>query len=140
MTLPTNAEGTVKLLMQLIGEAAAQRMMKPQNYGGRSLEFPRNETGRGAAAFAALAEVVGVQHAHRLCKHFGGEKLYIPKLTQHYIQQRNRNIVNQYSNGMSVVELCKEHELSDRHIRDILKNTDMSVPAAMRETVQASLF
>lgn len=139
---PTNtpdcaANSTVKMLISLIGEAAALRMMDVKNFGGGRFDFPKSEVGLGAQTFAALAEVVGMANAQRLCKHFGGECLYIPNLSNHYREERNRRIVTAYNAGSTVRELMREHEISDRWVHHILKTTDMS---DVGRGVQESLF
>ena len=137
--MANNTQSTVNLLIALIGENAARRMMKVKHFGGGSFEFPLSETGLGAAKFAGLAEVVGLANAQRLCKHFGGEKLYIPKDTDTDLKKRNQKMVNSYNSGMSVDELRREYGLSDRQVRDILKKTDMQ-PDTQQRGLQESLF
>lgn len=137
--MANNSQTTVKLLIALIGESAARRMMKVKHFGGGSFEFPLSESGRGAAKFAALAEVVGLTNAQRLCKHFGGEKLYIPQDADTDLRRRNQKMVHSYNSGTSVDELRREYELSDRQVREILKKTDMALDTPQRG-VQESLF
>lgn len=134
MTTARTPDSTAQLLIDLIGEAAALRMMDAKNYGGMTVEFPKGEVGRGEQAFARLAEVIGMEHAKRLCKQFGGDRLYIPNLHHHFIAQRNRRIVTSYNSGTTIAELVKEHEMSDRWVREILKTTDMN------SELQVSLF
>ncbi|MDP1980496.1 Mor transcription activator family protein [Undibacterium sp.] len=133
-------EATIKLLVSMIGEAAAIRLMDAKNFGGGSFDFPKSETGLGAQTFAALAEVVGMQSAQRLCNHFGGERLYIPNLAQQYRQERNKNIVTKYNTGSTVRELMREYGLSDRRVWEILKTTDMNQVSQLSKYVQESLF
>jgi hypothetical protein len=130
MSLPAMAA----LLIRIVGQDAAMRMMAPAAYGGKSVDLPKAELGRGERAFAALAEVVGMDNAQRLCKHFGGDRIYIPRCDALDLARRNRNIVTAYNNGVSVWQLASDHVLSDRQIWTILKKTDMS------ESAQTSLF
>ena len=78
--------------------------------------------------------MVGQDNAKLLCKHFGGDRVYITRCHKQHLAKRNRGIVTAYNGGDSVVQLVREHTLSDRHIRSILKETDMSASA------QSSLF
>lgn len=133
-------EAIVKLLISVIGESAAIRMMDVKNFGGGSFDFPKSETGLGAQTFAALAEVVGMPNAQRLCNHFGGERLYIPNLASQYRQERNKNIVKKYNGGSTVRELMREYGLSDRRVWEILKTTDMTQVNQISRYVQESLF
>jgi Mor family transcriptional regulator len=75
-----------------------------------------------------------MDNAQRLCKHFGGDRIYIPRCDALDLARRNRNIVTAYNNGVSVWQLASDHVLSDRQIWTILKKTDMS------ESAQTSLF
>lgn len=124
--MTSTPDSTVKLLIEIIGEAAALRMMDAKNFGGMTVEFPKKEVGRGEQAFARIAEVIGHDNAKRLSDQFGGERLYIPNLHNHFIAKRNKKIVTSYNNGTSIAELVKEYEISDRWIREILKTTDMN--------------
>ncbi|NDP58024.1 MAG: hypothetical protein GZ090_01515 [Oxalobacteraceae bacterium] len=130
MSLPAMAI----LLIKLVGQDAAMRMMAPAAYGGKSVDLPKGELGRGQRAFDALAETVGMDNAHRLCKHFGGDRVYIPRCDALGLDRRNRNIVAAYNGGVSVWQLASDHVLSDRQIWTILKKTDM------RESAQTNLF
>ena len=134
------AHSTIDLLVRLIGEGAAMRLMDGKNLGGARFRFPKNECGLGAQAFAHLSEIVGADKANILCKHFGGDDLYIPKMTQFHIHEQHRRIVRAYNAGTSMRELVREFELSDRHIWRVLKNTDMTVTPAIGTNPQANLF
>lgn len=114
------------LLIRLIGHEAALRMMKPSNYGGKVFEVPKGELHRGEQTFHALAEVVGIDNAHRIFRHFGGDRIYIPLLDDLWRHERNRKIVGAYNGGTSVWQLSSEHRLTVRQVWNILKHTDMS--------------
>lgn len=136
----TSAVGTINLLVRLIGEGAAMRIMDGKNLGGARFRFPKSECGLGAQAFAYLAEIVGMDKAKILCQHFGGDDIYIPKMTHFHIQEQHRRIVRAYNGGASIRELVREFELSDRHIWRVLKNTDMSELPNLGKSPQANLF
>ncbi|MFC0349708.1 Mor transcription activator family protein [Undibacterium danionis] len=136
----SSAEGTVQLLIRLIGEGAAMRMMDPKALGGARYAFPKKETGLGAQSYAYLVDVVGTENAKRLCEHFDGDDVYIPKMTEHYRHQRNVRIVNAYNNGTSIRELVRDFEISDRRVWEILKTTDMTKKDHHLDEGQASLF
>lgn len=140
MSTPRTPDATVQLLITLIGEAAATRMMDAQAFGGGAFTFPKSDIGLGAQSFAYLAEIVGTDKAQRLCRHFDGETLYVPKMSQYFRDQRNRRIVASYSSGVTVRELMREHGLSDRQIWTILKTTDMKPNRSLAHIVQGSLF
>lgn len=134
------ADSTVQLLIRLIGENAAMRAMDGKNLGGARFRFPKSETGVGSQSFAYLAEIVGAEKAKVLCQHFGGDDVYIPKMTHMHIRAQHRRIVTAYNKGRSVRELVREFGLSDRHIWRILKNTDMTESYPQFAPKQADLF
>jgi Mor family transcriptional regulator len=115
------------LLIRLIGQHAALRMMEPANYGGKNYTVPKGELGRGEQNFAALAETVGMENAKRLCQNFGGDDIYVPLLTKMQLAERNRAIVAAYNSNVSVWKLASDNKMSDRQIQRILKTTDMNV-------------
>ncbi len=123
----------VAVILSLIGEKAALRLMDAKNFGGGYFTFPKNESGPGAASYAYLAEVVGENEAKSLCKFFCGESVYIPKLTQHYLQERNKRLVLAYNSGKSIRELMRDFGLSDRRIWEILKATDLNASQALSQ-------
>jgi Mor transcription activator family len=135
-----STHNTASLLTQILGERAAIKFMQIKHFGGADLEVPKSETGRGAATFAAIAEVIGVKHAHTLCRYYGGNKIYVPMWKPESITLRNRNIVESYNKGISIDELRREHGIAERTIRDILKTTDMTAPPPVPQAVQESLF
>ena len=129
------------LLIRIIGPDAALRMMEPIAYGGKRYAVPKGEVGRGEQNFSALAEVVGMENAKRLCKHFGGETIYVPLLDKMQRAERNRGIVTAYISGATVWDLASENAISDRQIWNILKNTDMSENTEkLMQEAQCSLF
>jgi Mor family transcriptional regulator len=130
---------TAELLIRLIGYRAAMTMMEPANYGGKDYTVPKGEVGRGEQSFAALAEVIGMDAAQLLCKHFGGDCIYVPLLKQLKLAERDRAIVAAYNTGTSVWQLASKEKLTERQIRNILKGTDMDDPVTM-DGPQHSLF
>lgn len=122
MKLPAMAD----LLMRVIGRDAALRMMAAAAYGGKSFEVPKGDLGRGEQAFAALAEVIGNDGALALCRHFGGDRIYVPRCDVLDLVKRNREIVQKYNAGVTVWQLASDYVLSDRQIWTILKKTDMN--------------
>lgn len=127
----------VTVILSLIGEKAALRLMDAKNFGGAYFHFPKRATGQGAATYAHLAEVVGETEAKALCNYFGGGWVYIPKLTQYYLQERNKRLVLDYNSGKSVRELARDYGLSDRRICEVLKTTDLNQSVSLS---QLSLF
>jgi Mor family transcriptional regulator len=121
-------------LIRLIGVESAMKLMAPQAFGGKAFELPKGELGRGERAFAALADVVGEENARQLCKHFGGDRIYVPRCDALDLNTRNRAIVTAYNEGKSVWQLSCDFVLSDRQIQKILKQTNM------QQNIQPELF
>lgn len=133
----SNAEDMVELLIRLIGKTAADVLMDGRNLGGGRFVFPKSETGLGAQTYAYLVDLVGTDNVKRLCQHFNGDDVYIPKMSEQLRVKRNQAIVVEYNSGSSVREIMRKHNLSDRQIWTILKTTEMDSPAT---TEQESLF
>ncbi len=78
-----------------------------------------------------LLNVLNQGQMIKIVKHYGGTELYIPKCHKYISYTRNMNIVNSFStatrngisSGKAVQKLAKLHQLSDRRIWGILKNT-----------------
>lgn len=82
-------------------------------YGGRRL-FVAETPGR-------LAEIVGDTAATLIVRRYRGEFLEIPSLVRLRAAERDQAIRNQHENGISVNDLARDHGLSMRRIRTILK-------------------
>ncbi len=67
-----------------------------------------------------IAEIAGIDATLKIAKEFGGAYLYIPKLDGLYREIRDASIREEYDNGKSVRELARKHDLTDRHIYNIL--------------------
>lgn len=119
-----NNHSTISLLHNVIGREATLLLTASSAFGGRSFLVPKKEVGRGDKAFAALAEVIGTNEARRLCKHFGGEAIYIPQRMNEILHERNLRIVAAYNSGVLVSQLTAQFNLSDRRIWQILKQAD----------------
>ncbi len=111
--------------------------MDAKHFGGCHFAFTKNASGPGAASYAYLAKVVGENEAKSMRKFFCGESVYIPKLTQHYLQERNKRLVLTYNSDKSIRELMRDFGLSDRRIWETLKNTDLNQSVSLS---QLSLF
>lgn len=135
---------TAVLLINLLGLEAALKFMAPKAYGGKTFHIPKFETGRSEETFARLVDCMGVEAATKLCKTWGGERPYIPRMDTALDaerQARNCRIVQEYTGGKSVFDLATQETLSDRQIKTILKETDLSAQAQSVEPGnQAQLF
>jgi hypothetical protein len=115
--------------------------------GGTTFPVPKRATKAGEVRFWALSDAVGDDAAQKLCQHYGGVKLYIPRCTEALRNARDRAIIQQFdqetakgrSGAEVVMELAMQYRLSDRRIWIILK-TPEDAPAENTALQQGSLF
>lgn len=67
--------------------------------------------------------------------HFGGAQIYIPKPGAEQVSERNRQIYAAF-NGRNYMQLAREFDLTERHVRDIVE----ACRAADVATRQKDLF
>ena len=109
--------------------------------GGTTFPVPKNQRRLGQVRYEALAEVIGVDGADALTRHFGGEILSIPKCEAALRELRDRavraefdTITRDHPAVHAVTQLARKYRLTDRHIWRLLNRVD-------RETLpQARLF
>lgn len=79
------------------------------------------------------ADVLPKDLLNEILNYVDGELLYIPKSrkkkkwgtnsgSREYYDKRNKEIVNQYKNGMSINDIAKKHCLSYDSVRKIVNN------------------
>lgn len=68
-----------------------------------------------------LAEVIGLDAYLRLIEIYGGTTIYIAKLDNIKIMQRNKKIISEYT-GYNAKFLANKYGLSDRALRTIIAN------------------
>lgn len=125
-------------LVDLIGLAATVRLV--ESMPGILFPVPRGEDNNAAGAdrFQQLSDIVGLEAARILIKHYGGKGgMYIPSCKTALRRARNRSIVALYNAGVSVFDLALAWRLSDRQIKSILKLTDTAAPV---ESNQVEMF
>lgn len=69
--------------------------------------------------YRILVEVIGEESAAKLSKFADGSYFYVPKYATVTRQQRNEAIRRDYSNGMTINQLHRKYELTERQIRKI---------------------
>ncbi len=97
---------------------------------GVRFPVPRGETNNpdGAARFAQLVEIVGYDAALILMHNYGNDRgLYVPSCKKAILRARDRQIVADYSAGLTVLDLALKYRLSYRRIEGIL-NTPITTP------------
>lgn len=103
--------------------------------GGTTWRIAAGRGKEGEAKRAALAELVGSDTEELLHKYYVGDEVYLPRCTALVRKLRNIEIHQQFEHEVrqgrtardSVSELARQHQLSDRHIWDIL-NLYIPVP------------
>jgi Mor family transcriptional regulator len=108
-------------IARLIGDAAATQLI--QSYAGTSIRIPAPMYIKENAIFQLIGEQLLLKIIHEIGHSF---EVYVPQQRQVKLHERNRSIVTDYLNGESVANLAKRHQMSDRNVWRILKNTDMN--------------
>ena len=70
-----------------------------------------------------LVRVIGAEAATLLCKEYGGERLYIPKMDAWTYRERRTAIKDEY-NGANIKRLAKKYNLTERMIQIIVKGVN----------------
>jgi Mor family transcriptional regulator len=77
-----------------------------------------------------IARVIGEDAMRKLCREYGGEVIYIPKLDSIDGLATARRIREDY-NGANAVLLARRHNLSVRRIQQIVEGTNPRLPGQM---------
>lgn len=99
-------------LRRLLGDESAQAL--GERYGGTYLSVPRHYR-----ADHPLVLLLGADAATRLIDRFGGTQVYIA--TSGARDRRNDELRRGHQAGASAAELAREHGLSVRQIRRIIR-------------------
>lgn len=129
---------SARLFVQLIGLPKA--VMLIQTWGGTTFPVSKNQTRLGQIRHEGLAEVVGMEAAKVLTKHFGGEVLSIPLCQAAMLELRNRAIRSEFdeltrdhSGIYAAGQLARRYQMTERHVWRVLKQTDMTMDAKQQE-------
>ncbi|WP_153116044.1 Mor transcription activator family protein [Rhodocyclus tenuis] len=104
--------GELRAIAEIIGIPAALRLVEAR--GGRRIYFPA-----GVDADHQLVKLIGQAPAEALCQAYAGERLEIPRALGYVRAVRNAHIMQSRAQGISQSALAGEHQLSERHIRNI---------------------
>ncbi len=129
---------SVKELVKTIGLANAFLLVK--QLGGTRFPVSKNINKWGVIRYEALAEVIGVDAADIITRHYGGFELYIPRCLTALTEARNRLIrayFDRESKNLSgqvvVTDLALQYRLSYRQIENILGETNKEDAQATQE-------
>ncbi|WP_054285928.1 Mor transcription activator family protein [Gulbenkiania mobilis] len=129
-----------QLIADLIGLPKALKLIEA--WGGTTFPVSKNKRREGQIRYEALAEVVGVDAANLLTRHFGGEVLSIPRCAVAMREVRDRMIRAEFDQetrahpAVHVVnQLARRYQMTERNVWMVLKKADQ-----VNETRQEALF
>lgn len=129
-----------KLIADLIGLPKALKLIEA--WGGTTFPVSKNKRRDGQIRYEALVEVVGVDAATILTRHFGGEVLSIPRCAVAMREVRDRMmraefdaIIREHPAVHAVNQLARKYLMTERNVWVILKKVDQ-----VSETRQEVLF
>lgn len=100
---------------RVVGKEAFEKLIAA--FGGLELEV---SSGVGSQYRMRIEAVIGGALGVKFCRHFDGNRIYIPKNEKSIKRARNQQIVNEYDSGSSVRDLSLRYYLSEKQIRNIL--------------------
>lgn len=114
MTLPRHlVPRQLRVMAEHIGEDAMLKLWA--EFGGVHLRVPTLER---IPAGHKLIDILG-HEALKLCHHYGGECLSIPKAQRAKMAIRNRAIRAARRQGQSHASIAREHDLTERQVISI---------------------
>jgi len=70
-----------------------------------------------------LNDLVGSELTFKILEYFDGERIYIPKIENIYIHERNKKIIyDYYYQDKTIKQLSRIYKLTDVSIRNIINN------------------
>lgn len=131
---------SARLFVSLIGLPKALLLI--QTWGGTTFPVSKNQTRSGHVRYEVLAEVLGVEAADIITRHFGGEVLSIPLCKAAMQELRNRTIrsefdaiTRQHAANHAVTQLARQYHMTERNVWRLLKQPDTA-----EGSCQAALF
>ncbi|BBF86296.1 putative bacteriophage transcriptional regulator [Aquitalea magnusonii] len=129
-----------QLIADLIGLPKALKLI--ESWGGTTFPISKNKRRDGQIRYEALAEVVGVDAANVMTRHFGGEVLSIPRCAVAMREVRDRMIRAEFDQETrehpavyAVNQLARRYQMTERNVWMVLKKADQ-----VSETRQEVLF
>lgn len=71
--------------------------------------------------YQEAAEIIGIDSYLKLCHHYGGSNLYIPKKDRVTRYVRDEQIKREFDGG-NYKEISRKYRLSESHVRKIVGN------------------
>lgn len=103
----------------------------------------KNKDGEAAAAemmpgdLREVAELIGIKFTLALVERFGGAYIRVPRCENFYRILRDNKIRAAYDDGaVSIRELARRYEMSDRRISDILNCASKILPTSILDAMK----
>ena len=121
-------------IAEAIGMPATQRLV--EELGGTTWSVSQGKRRSGLGRHEALVEIVGLEAAQIMAKHWANVPLYIPRCDVALRSLRDYKINTEFEQGVRegisantlVAELARSNQLSDRRIWEILKTPTQPEP------------
>lgn len=104
-------------------------------HGGTEISIPTHER---CSSAAALVQLIGAEAARALIRSYPGSRLPIPRCAGAKRDLRDQAIIDAYTAGTSVRDLARQHEITTRQVRTILKRIPEA--ASVQIASQLALF
>lgn len=105
-------------IVDLVGLPAALKLVAL--YPGIPFRVPTGGK-EGGAVKLRLEEAMGSAPARLFMERFAGERLYIARCLHALLAERNRLICARFDQGEPASQIARDHQLTERQIRNILK-------------------
>lgn len=96
-------------------------------FAGQVFVIPKSPRGPGVSRFLRIEQAIGIDAALQISKHFGGEKMEIPRMAMLLRKLRNREIIRDFDAALKVTsalnaanELATKYEMTWRQIEMIV--------------------
>lgn len=100
-------------IVEAIGFAATLRLV--ERFGGVPVYIPQ-----AIPPDHHLVVLLGRKEAGALADLYGGEDIAIPKCLRYLVDQRNQEIREKYTEGVSAPRLARDYDLTERWVRRIV--------------------
>lgn len=107
------------ILVEGMGLEATKTLVR--YFGGKQIKIP-DGSGRAGVFSQWLDENLGIPAANWLRGTFGGSSITVPMLYDQALCARNRQIVADYDGGLSMLEIIRKYNRTERQIRTILNS------------------
>lgn len=115
--------GCMAEIVEAIGMASALRLVEA--LGGVDIWVPEQDHLHHQHA---LVEIIGMEDARRLSLRYARERITLPRCVAAMRAARDAHIRQEYAGGISARRLALEHHLTERQVRNIVRDDDTPNP------------